>query len=143
MSTISKVRQWSREDLRFDAAIELLSRTKNIIYPHAPWLVALSPSEVAVEPNDLLEFTSTYSSGERACIAVAASLLGGPPVDLSDVAPNLDSLALVNVLAAVSAAAGGDYLVTPERDPQTQQLTLQPRPNPCPWPHQDQQSQVL
>src|SRR5690625_2420958 len=113
MTITSKIRNWSREDARLDAAVELLARTKDGIFPHAPWLVPLSDSEIAVEPNDLLEFTANYSKGERACLAVVASLLGGPPVDLSEVTLGLGSHSLLIVLAAISSAAGGDYLLEP------------------------------
>lgn len=45
---------------------------------------------------------------QRAIVAIAASLLGGPPVDLEDTASSLDRQSLTLVLAALAYAAGSD-----------------------------------
>lgn len=67
------------------------------------WAKGIYPSEAGVE---LLRETGAWSGGERRLVRIAASLLGGPAVDLSEDVPGLDRQAAALVLAAIAHANG-------------------------------------
>ncbi len=113
MSTINEaVRAWAKGIYPTEAGIELLIRGGKAIYERAPWLTELEqlwddrPRMVAVDVDELLAETGAWSGGEQRVIRIAASLLGGPPVDLSDAISGIDRDHQVLVLAAIAHAAG-------------------------------------
>jgi hypothetical protein len=114
MTTIEDgVRAWARGIYPVEAGAELLIRQRRTIYDGAPWLTeqesSYAPARsrmVAIDVGALLEGTGGYSGGERQLIRIAASLLGGPPVDLSEDVPGLDRANIELVLAAIAHANG-------------------------------------
>lgn len=74
-----------------------------------------------------------YSAGQVAVIAVAASLIAGRPVDLSEVLTGLDRPTTVLVLAAIAHAAGShqDSDIALESDGQGRVVALD---SLYPWP---------
>lgn len=59
-----------------------------------------------IDVDELLRETGAWSGGERRLVRIAASLLGGPAVDLSEDVPGLDRQAAALVLAAIAHANG-------------------------------------
>ncbi len=113
MSTINEaVRAWANGIYPTEAGVELLIRDGKSIYEGAPWLAELEaigddrPRMVAVDVDELLAEAGAWSGGEQRLVRIAASLLGGPPVDLAEEVPGLDRPHQVLVLAAIAHAAG-------------------------------------
>lgn len=113
MSTINEaVRAWAKGIYPTEAGVELLIRGGKAIYERAPWLTELDPvwddrpRMVAVDVDELLAEAGAWSGGEQRLVRIAASLLGGPPVDLSDAISGIDRDHQVLVLAAIAHAAG-------------------------------------
>lgn len=111
MSTITEaVRAWAKGIYATEAAAELLIRQRRI-YEGAPWLVEQDvwgdqSRIVSIDPDTLLYEAGAWSGGEQRTAAIAASLLGGPPVDLSDVLAGNDREHTALVLAAIAHANG-------------------------------------
>ena len=99
------LRAWARGDFAAEAAVDLLLWQNRVISPHAPWINVQS-DYAAIDPDRLANDVAGLSGGERRVVAIAASLLGGPPVDLRDALGNLDDAVTRKVLAALSHACG-------------------------------------
>ena len=102
------VREWARGMYPLEAGAELLIRQGRVIYEGAPWLDDLgrTPRMVSVDAGKLLEGTGGLSGGEQRIVRIAASLLDGTPVNLSDEVTGLDRESLLLVLAAIAHANG-------------------------------------
>jgi len=106
------LRRWAEGIYTTEAGVELLIRQGRAIYERAPWLIetdwaeAGRPRMVALDVDALLDGTGGYSGGESRVIRIAASLLGGPAVDLSEDLPGLDRTHTALVLAAIAHANG-------------------------------------
>lgn len=106
------LRAWAKGIYPTEAGVELLIRQGKAIYEGAPWLTDLDPADttiprmVALNPKVLLEETGAWSGGEQRLVRIAASLLGGPPVDLANDIPGVDRTVLALVLAAIAHAGG-------------------------------------
>lgn len=106
MSEIEEaVRRWARGLYPAEAGVELLLRQELAIYDGAPW-IRHEGGYAAIDPEALLDQTAGWSGGERRLVAIAASLLGGPAVDLSDAMSGLDRHHASLVLAALAHANG-------------------------------------
>ena len=83
------LRHWARGIYPQEAGVELLCRAfaGRFARPGYPWVQpGESPGSWWIDPEAMTgEAFGGLSGGERRYLAVAASLLGGPPVDLSDV----------------------------------------------------------
>ncbi|WP_448811707.1 hypothetical protein [Agromyces bauzanensis] len=101
----SRVRAWAGGLYPTEAGVELLIRQGKAIREGAPWL-ARHGDLVAIDVNRLLDAAGAWSGGERRVATIAASLLGGPAVDLSEVIPGLDRDNAALVLAAIAHANG-------------------------------------
>ncbi|WP_173921728.1 hypothetical protein [Agromyces sp. Marseille-P2726] len=101
----SRVRAWARGLYPTEAGVELLIRQGKAIREGAPWL-APHGDLVAIDVDRLLAAAGAWSGGEQRVVAIAASLLGGPAVDLSEVIPGLDRDNAALVLAAIAHANG-------------------------------------
>lgn len=99
------LRDWARGITATTAGIELLIRHGRAIHPGAPW-IKQEGHVTWLDAATLRDETGTYSGGEQRIFAIAASLLGAAPVDLSDVLASLDHHHTALVLAAICAAAG-------------------------------------
>lgn len=104
------LRAWAKGLYPAEAGVELLIRQGKAIYEPAPWLEELErpegPSMVSIDVSRLLEEVGAWSGGEQRVVRIAASLLGGPPVDLAEEISGLDRPALALVLAALAHANG-------------------------------------
>lgn len=106
------VRAWARGIYPTEAGVELLIRHGKTIYEGAPWLTEIEPSSdgrprmVGVDVDVLLDHAGAWSGGEQRVVRVAASFLGGPPVDLGEDVPGMDRACMKLVLAAMAHAAG-------------------------------------
>lgn len=99
------VRAWAKGVYPLEAGVELLIRQGRAIYSGAPWLYDYG-DRVVVDVDELLEGVGAWSGGEQRVVRIAASLLGGVPVDLSEDVPGLDRRNLALVLAAIAHANG-------------------------------------
>jgi hypothetical protein len=108
------VRTWARGIYPTEAGAELLIRHGRTIHERAPWLVEFAPDTdglgriVGIDTARLLDASGVLSGGERRVVEIAASLIDGHPVDLSDVMCGLDERSSELVLAALAHAAGLD-----------------------------------
>lgn len=101
----SRVRAWARGLYPTEAGVELLIRQGKAIREGAPWLTPYGDL-VSVDVDRLIEAAGAWSGGEGRVVAIAASLLGGTAVDLSEVIPGLDRANTALVLAAIAHANG-------------------------------------
>ena len=92
-------------ECRAEAGVEFLIRQGKAIREGAPWL-APHGNIVAIDVDRLLDAAGAWSGGERRVATIAASLIGGPAVDLSEVIPGLDRGNATLVLAAIAHANG-------------------------------------
>lgn len=102
---VEGVRAWAKGIHPLEAGVELLIRQGRAIYSGAPWLYDYG-ERVVVDVEELLEGTGAWSGGEQRMVRIAASLLGGEPVDLNEDVPGLDRPNLTLVLAAIAHANG-------------------------------------
>lgn len=106
------VRAWAKGLYSTEAGAELLIRHGKTIHEGAPWIVEQDklsndrPRMATIDVDALLEHSGAWSGGEQRIVRIAASLLGGPPVDLSEEIPGIDRANLVLVLAAIAHASG-------------------------------------
>lgn len=106
------VREWARGTYPTEAGVELLIRQGKAIFEGAPWIIDLEPLDRAlprmasIDVDKLRYEAGAWSSGEQRVIRIAASLLGGPPVDLAEDLSGLDRKSLALVLAAAAHADG-------------------------------------
>lgn len=90
-----------------EAGVELLIRQGKPIRDGAPWITRSDDGAAAfVDVDKLLDAGGVWSGGEYRVVQIACSLLGGPPVDLSDVLSGIDRSMVVLVLAALAHASG-------------------------------------
>lgn len=106
------IRAWANGLYSTEAGVELLIQHGRAIYEGAPW-ITLHPSTsqgalsvASININKLVYGSGAWSGGERRVVRIAASLLGGPAVDLAEEIPGLDREALGLVLAAIAHAGG-------------------------------------
>lgn len=105
MSIDDDLRAWAKGVPATEAGVELLLRIRPVQRSH-PWVVTTEHGTTHVDPFDLVEHTGTWSGAEHRAARVAASLMDGEPVDLSEDVANLDRYLLTCVLAAIAHAAG-------------------------------------
>lgn len=106
------LRAWARGITSVVAGVELLIRHERAVYPRAPWIREYDNGLSEIDTDRLLEETGAHSAGEQRIFKIAASLIGGHPVDLSDALCGLDHKHADLVLAAVASAAGFDDTTT-------------------------------
>jgi len=105
------VRAWAKGMYPLEAGVELLIGGGRV-YPGAPWLALAGSAyrggqtRYAVDVDKLLDASGVWSGGERRLVRIAASLLGGPTVDLHEDISGLDQRSVELVLAAVLHANG-------------------------------------
>lgn len=116
--TAQDLRDWAKGIYTIEAAVELLIRFQGgrFASPGDPWIV--SPREERrgnMQSRHWLDVDqltaeaaagAVLSGGERRVLALAASIAGGSPVDLSDAVSGLDRETLDLVLAAIAHAGG-------------------------------------
>ena len=100
-----KLRAWARGLYPNEAAVELLIRSGKVVYSGAPWLEE-GDDRAIVDVDRLSSGVGALSSGERALVAIAVSLLSHDPVDLREAIASLDRGNLDAVLAAIAHAGG-------------------------------------
>lgn len=102
---IEALRAHARGIYPTEAGVELLIQAKLGIYDDAPWITR--DGDLAwIDVEQLLDGSGAWSGGERRLVRIAASLLGGPAVDLSEDIPGLDRELASLVLAALAHANG-------------------------------------
>lgn len=112
MTTIEDaVRAWSRGIYPTEAGVELLIRQGKAIYNGAPWIIPLeqrsgAPAMASIDVDELLYESGAWSGGEQRVVRIAASLLGGPAIDLAEEIPGVDRERMALVLAAFAHANG-------------------------------------
>lgn len=132
-------RAWARGNHPSEAGVELLIFAGKIKNGY-PWVhVTLAdpisgfPELAEIDVDELLDNSGVWSGGEQRLVRIAASLLGGPAVDLSENLSGLDRDMLEHVLAAVAHAGGSheqaDFVSTPDGRYQFTAL-----PSLYPWP---------
>jgi hypothetical protein len=94
------------------AGVELLIATGKV-RAGQPWIritsvnpVSGRPEVAEVDLDELLDELRAWSSQEASLALLAASLLGGPNVNLNDTIPRLDTDVLDTVLACLALAGG-------------------------------------
>lgn len=110
-----ELREWARGMYALEAAAELLIRTSEAQGRSVPGARRTDDGRLWLDAEAVLDDTAAGSGGEQRIAAIAASLLGGPPVDLSEVLPGLDRDQLALVLAAVAHAGGSHRHTDPPR----------------------------
>ncbi|WMY80070.1 hypothetical protein [Citricoccus sp. I39-566] len=106
MTTINEaVRAWAKGMYATEAGVELLIRSRVAIRDGAPW-IHRDGDRAWVDPEELLNAAGAWSGGEQRLVRIAASLIGGPAVDLSEDIPALDRENASLVLAAIAHANG-------------------------------------
>lgn len=122
MTTIDGLRLWAQGTYPLEAGIELLARAFGGRFAGAghPWVRPTLAGSYYLDVDQITEDTiGAYSGGEQRMLRIAASLLGGAPVNLFEELPGLDREHVELVLAAVAHAAGshqhsGDLVPDPE-----------------------------
>lgn len=99
-----QLRAWAAHIYASEAGVELLIRA-GLIYERAPW-IAREDGRPYIDTVQLIGCVGVLSGGEQRVARIAASLLGGTPVDLSEDLPGLDRNLARLVLAAVAHANG-------------------------------------
>lgn len=102
------LRAWARGIYPLEAGVELLIRT-GFVGPGKPWVTQATgnPDRWWVDVDQINDDTiGVYSGGQRRMLRIAASLLGGTPVDLHEDIAGLDRDHLALVLAAIAHAGG-------------------------------------
>ena len=134
------VRAWARGIYPSEAGAELLIRQRRAIYQGAPWITELEvgdetgPGMASIDVDVLLYEAGVWSGGEQRVVRIAASLLGGPAVDLSEEIPGLDRENLALVLAALAHANGSHEHSGVETDPDGRPLRFVRLTSLYPWP---------
>jgi hypothetical protein len=133
--TVRALRAWARGLYTSEAAVELLTRAfgGRFARPGQPWVVAVADGYALDSEALAAAVEGPYSSGERRLLGVAASLAGGPPVDLSDAVSGLDRTHTGLVLAGIAHANGSHEHTTITTD-DTGQVSFQRQPPLFPWP---------
>lgn len=126
------VRAWARGILPTEAGAELLIR-QGRVYDGAPWIENYG-DVAAIDTDKLLYESGAWSGGEQRIVRLAASLLGGPAVDLSDNIPGLDRRNLALVLAALAHAGGSHQDSGVRYDADGEPIGFEPLTTLYPWP---------
>ncbi len=109
-TTDDALRAWAQGSYPLEAGVELLIRHGKAVHDAAPWIkTTTSPGgrvTAAVDVDALLQHAGAWSGGEQRIVRIAASLLGGPPVDLAEDVTGLDRTHMALVLAALAHANG-------------------------------------
>ena len=92
------------------------------------------PGRAYVDTEVLLYESGAWSGGEQRVVRIAASLLGGPAVDLSEDVPGLDRENLALVLAALAHANGSHEHSGVETAPDGRPLRFVRLTSLYPWP---------
>lgn len=103
--TETALRAWANGIYATEAGVELLINTGFAVSENSPW-ITWSGQYAAIDVEALLDHSGVWSGGEKRVVRIAASLLGGPPVDLSEALPGLDRRMMSEVLAALAHANG-------------------------------------
>jgi hypothetical protein len=131
------LRRWATGSYANEAAVELLIRAFNGRFagPGWPWITATAGELTWLDVEQITEHsTGALSGGERRLLAVIASLAGGPPADLSEVA-GLDRHLLDLVLAAIAHASGSHQHADIRTAPDGRHtFARHPLPTLHPWP---------
>jgi hypothetical protein len=105
------LRRWARGLYPLEAGVELLIQSFDgrFANPSQPWVQqGDDPGWWWIEVEQMTEDNyGALSGGETRLLRIAASLLGGPPVDLSSNLAGLDREHLQRVLVAIAHAGGG------------------------------------
>jgi len=105
------LRRWAKGLYPLEAGVELLMQSFDgrFANPSQPWVQqGDDPGWWWIEVEQMTEDNyGALSGGETRLLRIAASLLGGPPVDLSSNLAGLDREHLQRVLAAIAQAGGG------------------------------------
>lgn len=121
-TTTDGLRHWAKGIYPLEAGVELLARAFDGRFTGAgyPWVQPADAGSYYLDADQLTEDAfGAYSGGEQRVLRIAASLLGGTPVNLYEELPGLDREHVELVLAAVAHAAGshqhsGDLVPDPE-----------------------------
>lgn len=111
-ATVDGLRYWAQGIFPLEAGIELLARAFSGRFTGAgyPWVQPTDDGGYFLDVDQLSEDTiSAYSGGEQRVLRIAASLLGGAPVNLYEEIPGLDRKDVELVLAAVAHASGSHH----------------------------------
>ena len=130
--TADRARAWARGVYATEAGVELLIRSGRL-FDGAPWVTI----DGGLDLDALVYASGAWSGGEQRTVRIAASLVGGEPVDLSENLPGLDHDTMILVLAAVAHAAGAGQFAEPVFDEKGTVRGFEPLPNPFPWPVDD------
>ncbi len=132
-TTADALRAWAKGIYPSEAGVELLIRSGRAVYDGAPWITR--DGDMAwIDVDALLRETGAWSGGERRLVRIAASLLGGPAVDLSEDVPGLDRANADLVLAAIAHANGSHEHSGVDYDDNGQPTGFSARPTLYPWP---------
>lgn len=144
--TSAGLRTWARGIYPLEAGVELLIRTSGGRFAGAsqPWVRRGEDSGWWwVDVTEMNEFSfGVLSGGEARLLRIAASLLGGAPVDLHNATPGLDRDHVQLLLAAVAHSSGSpEHRGGPVADPQGRLvgrdgigLSSEPLGSLYPWP---------
>ena len=108
-TTHEGLRQWAKGLYPLEAGVELLIRGCDGRFARSgyPWVLPTENGSWYLDPEAITEDTiGGVSGGERRLLVIAASLLGGEPVNLYEEIPGLDRDHLQLVLAAIAHANG-------------------------------------
>lgn len=140
------VRAWAKGIYPTEAGVELLIRLGRV-YEQAPWITEMEPrrTEVGsrgedraagVDVDQLLDGSGVWSGGEQRMVRIAASLLGGPPVDLAEDVNGVDQENLALVLAAIAHANGSHEASSVEYNDEGKPVRFVQRGSLYPWPEE-------
>lgn len=129
----AKVRAWAKGMYPLEAGVELLIRHGIAIYQGAPWIEDLG-DRAYLDVDRLLAHSGAWSGGEQRIVRIAASLLGGPPVDLGNELPGLDREGVELVLAAIAHASGSHEHAVLVADDMGSPTGYTVGPSLHPWP---------
>ena len=133
MTSITEdVRAWARGIWPSEAGVELLIRSGHVVYDGAPWIIRRGDL-ASIDTAVLLEASQPWSGSERKLVRIAASLLGGPAVDLSEDISGIDRESVALVLAVIAHATGSHEDSGIEIGPD-ETLAFSHLPSLFPWP---------
>ncbi|HEY3546505.1 MAG TPA: hypothetical protein VGK17_10480 [Propionicimonas sp.] len=104
-------RAWAKGTYPAMAGVELLIFARKV--GHYPWVhvtrtnrITGHPEAAAIDVDELLAASGAWSGQEQRIVRIAASLLDGPAINLSDEISGLDTDVLDTVLACLALAGG-------------------------------------
>lgn len=104
INTTEALRQWAQGDFPREAGVELLIRIK-VTSTASPW-ICTEGTDRYVDGDAIVENIDHLPGGQQRVMRIAAALLGGARVNLSNNVAGLDRAHLELVLAAIAHAAG-------------------------------------